>query len=126
MYVGTRMGILNVRTISAGLLLLVLAIPSRAEEEPRRISQDEAKRAVTSKTVPEYPVMARQMKLTGTVELDAYVDTRGRVDRVQVINGNALLTSAAANALKRWTFTPFTTEGKPVRALARFTFSFTP
>ena len=70
--------------------------------------------------------MARQMKLGGKVEVDAYVDTAGKVEKVQVINGNALLTSAAVSAVKQWKFTPFTADGKTVNAITRLTFSFAP
>jgi protein TonB len=123
---------MNVSTIAAkltiGLLLSAVVIPPalRAEEATHRISEDEAKKAVTSKVNPEYPPMAKQMRLGGKVQVDAYIDTDGTVEKVQVISGNALLTSAAVSALKRWKFSPFTADGKAVRAVAGFTFSFTP
>jgi protein TonB len=97
-----------------------------AEELTRRVSEDEAKKAITSKVNPEYPAMARQMRLGGKVQVDAYIDTDGKVEKVQVINGNALLTSAAVSAVKRWKFSPFTSDGKAVKAVAAFSFSFAP
>lgn len=111
------------------LLLLAGVLPPalRAEEElTRRVSEDEAKKAIMSKVNPEYPAMARQMRLGGKVQVDAYIDTEGKVEKVQVINGNALLTSAAVNAVKRWKFSPFTSDGKAVKAVAGFSFNFAP
>ena len=82
-------------------VLLCAAVTSpalRADELTRRVSEEEAKKAVTSKVNPEYPAMARQMRLGGKVQVDAYIDSEGKVEKVQVINGNPLLTSAAVNA----------------------------
>jgi len=70
--------------------------------------------------------MARQMGLSGKVAVDAYVDIAGRVEKVQVINGNALLSSATVSAVKQWKFTPFTADGKAINAITRLTFSFSP
>lgn len=112
----------------AGLLLAAAVIcPGlRAEDLTRRVSEDEAKKAITTRTNPEYPAMARQMKLGGKVQVDAYIDPEGKVEKVQVVTGNPLLTSAAVNAVKHWKFSPFTADGKPTRAVAGFTFNFTP
>ena len=112
----------------AGLLLsaAVICPALRAEDPTRRVSEDEAKKAITTRTNPEYPPMARQMKLGGKVQVDAYIDTEGKVEKVQVVTGNPLLTSAAVSAVKHWKFSPFTADGKPTRAVAGFTFNFTP
>ena len=112
--------------LAVSLLLAVMVIPPgiMAEEPEHRVSEEEAKKSITSKVNPAYPPMARQMKLGGKVAVDAYVDTAGRVEKVQVINGNPLLTSAAVSAVKQWKFTPFTADGKTVNAITRLTFSF--
>jgi protein TonB len=114
--------------LMTGLLLsaAVICPALRAEDLTRRVSEEEAKKAITSRMNPEYPPMARQMKLGGRVQVDAYIDTEGKVEKVQVVTGNPLLTSAAVSAVKRWKFSPFTSDGKPTRAVAAFTFSFAP
>jgi TonB family protein len=111
-----------------GLLLsgIVIFPVLRAEDVTRRVTEEEAKKSVTSKVTPEYPPMARQMKLGGKVQVDAYIDPEGNVEKVQVVTGNPLLTSAAVNAVKRWKFSPFTADGKATHAVAGFTFNFTP
>jgi periplasmic protein TonB len=112
--------------LAVGLLLSAGVIPLALgeEEPPHRVSEAEATKAIKSRVDPEYPAMARQMKLVGTVKVDVFIDTGGKVEKVQVVRGNPLLTSAAATALKRWTFSPFTSEGKAVKTIAGFTFSF--
>jgi TonB family protein len=114
--------------LAVSLLLAVVVIPPAimAEEPEHRVSEEDAKKSITSKVNPTYPVMARQMRLGGKVQVDAYVDTAGKVEKVQVINGNALLSSAAVRAVKQWKFTPFTADGKAVTAITRLTFSFAP
>jgi len=110
-----------------GLLLSAVVIPPAllAEEElTHRVSEEEATKSIKSKVNPEYPLLARQMKLGGTVQVDVYVDTEGKVEKVQVVHGNALLTSAVVTAVKRWKFSPFTSDGKAIKAVAGFTLSF--
>jgi protein TonB len=113
---------------AAGLLLSVLVLCPRLWGEAilLRISEDEAKKALTTKITPEYPPMARQMKVGGNVKVDVFIDAEGNIEKVQILTGNPLLTSAAVSAVKRWKFTPFLADGKPTRAVAGFGFSFTP
>src|SRR5215217_3162203 len=106
--------------VIAGLLLGILVIcpVMRGDDVLRRVSEEEAKKALTSKVAPEYPPMARQMKLGGKVQVDVIIDPDGNVEKVQIVTGNPVLTSAAVTAVKRWKFTPFMNEGKPTRAVA--------
>ena len=48
----------------------------------------------------------------------------GDVAKVVPVSGNALLSSAAVNAVKKWKFKPFTAEGQPAKALVRLSFNF--
>lgn len=120
---------MNARKTVAKLVVgfLLSAMPAlRAEEPVRRVSEEEAKKAVTSKVNPEYPTMARQMRLAGRVQVDAYIGADGKVERVQVITGNVLLTAAAVTAVKQWRFSPFSSNGKSTKAVAGFSFTFAP
>jgi protein TonB len=119
-------GALVIKLIVSLLVAVVISPETWAEEPGHRIAEDEAKKSITSKVNPAYPPMARQMRLSGKVAVDAYVDIAGRVEKVQVINGNALLSSATVSAVKQWKFTPFTADGKAINAITRLTFSFSP
>jgi len=68
--------------------------------------------------------MARQMRITGRAVVEAVVDTEGNVEKARPVTGNPLLTAATVAAVKKWKFTPFTADGKPVRALARVAVHF--
>jgi TonB family protein len=94
------------------------------QESPKRLSKTEAVQAIVSKVQPEYPPVAKQLKLEGTVELEAMIAPDGTVDDVKILTGNPVLTRAAAQALKKWKFAPVLEDGEPARAVAPITISF--
>jgi TonB family protein len=53
---------------------------------------------------PEYPLLARQMKVQGEVPLMASIATDGHVEKLQVLGGPAILADAAQEAVKQWRF----------------------
>lgn len=53
---------------------------------------------------PEYPLLARQMKVQGEVPLMATISTDGHVQGLQVLGGPAILADAAQDAVKQWRF----------------------
>lgn len=89
-----------------------------------RLSETEAKKIVKTRTTPEYPPLAKQMRVTGEVRLDVYLNEDGTLDRIHVISGNALLAGAAQNAVKNWKFGPPTVDDRAVKAVASYSFSF--
>lgn len=91
-----------------------------------RISMSEAMKAATAKTQPAYSPLARQMKVAGKVEVEATVDTSGNVESVKAVSGNPLLTQSAVVAVEKWKFTPFTSDGKAVKAIVTLNFDFKP
>jgi len=65
-----------------------------------------ARRAVISKVPPVYPELARRMHVSGTVIVHVTVAPDGTVSDAKVESGHALLSPAAADAVKRWKFEP--------------------
>ncbi len=88
------------------------------------VTQSEAIRQATSKVEPEYPAIAKQLHLAGSVQVEATINENGQVESVKPLTGNAVLMNAAVAALKRWKFNPFTADGKPVRAITDMSFKF--
>jgi protein TonB len=109
---------------SSGLLLLTVVLGMAAEGTPKRITPGEALSAAVTKVQPEYPVMAKQLKITGSVELDVTIGENGSVETVTPVSGNPVLTKPAADALKKWKFKPFSQDGSPVKAQAAIKISF--
>ena len=114
------------RTKYASLLLLlpfVLATVAYGQA-PKKVSKGEALTNVASKVAPEYPPVAKQLRIEGSVELEATVAEDGSVEDVAIVSGNPVLTKPAVAALKKWKFTPFTDGGKPVKAVAPVSMAF--
>ena len=55
---------------------------------------------------PVYPPAALQMKVQGTVKLEAVVDRAGNVTNVIFVSGHALLKSTAMDCVKQWKYEP--------------------
>lgn len=69
-----------------------------------------------------YPRVAHLAGIEGIVELEALLAKGGEVQRVRVISGNALLSPAAAESLRRWTFSPCPASASPCRFSVTFRF----
>jgi len=97
------------------VVLAFLGVAAGADG-PRKVTQADAMAAAVTKVQPEYPELARQLKITGTVELDVVIGESGAVDAVTPVSGNPVLTKPAAESLKKWKFKPFVQDGSPVKA----------
>jgi TonB family protein len=73
---------------------------------------------------PSYPSLAGQMRVQGSVLLQALVGADGVIQEVRVISGPAILSSAAREAAMQWRFKPYLQNGKPVETQARITVNF--
>ena len=91
-----------------------------AEDKLIRVAESEAKKAIVSKSDPQYPAIARQMHLTGRAVVDIYIDEEGNVEKAEPVSGNQLLTGSAISCVKRWKFSSF--GGK--KAVTTFAFDF--
>jgi TonB family protein len=73
--------------------IVLLAMPAQA-----------AGRAVKSRVAPLYPEIAKRMKVTGSVRVEATVDADGKVTAVKTIEGNRMLATAAEDAVHKWKY----------------------
>jgi protein TonB len=105
-------------------VVALLVAVGLAQDAPKKITRAEAISAIASKVQPEYPAMARQLKIQGTVELEAEVAESGAVTKVDIVSGNPVLTAPSVQAVKRWKFKPFVEDGKPIRVLAPINLDF--
>ena len=80
---------------------------------------------VTKSVKPDYPVLAKQMKVQGAVVLDAEIDRNGNIQQLQVLSGPSILATAAREAVRQWRFKPYYEHGQPVETEARITVNFT-
>ena len=81
--------------------------------------------AVSRPVRPEYPLLARQMKVQGAVVLLVLIDKDGSIQNLQIESGPAILADAAREAVKQWRFKPYLQDGQPIETQARVTVDFT-
>ena len=74
---------------------------------------------------PGYPMLARQMKVEGSVILEALIGRDGLIQELRVINGPPILATAAREAVRQWHFKPHYEGGEAVETQARITVNFT-
>ena len=73
---------------------------------------------------PQYPELAKSQHIEGAVELEAQVLGDGTVGNVAVLRGDPLLAEAAASAVKRWKYQPYSVNGRLVERQERITVKF--
>ncbi len=66
------------------------------------------------RVTPVYPQIARQIRLEGTVVLQAVISREGRIEQLQAVSGHALLIPAAVAAVQQWLYRPYLLNGNPV------------
>src|ERR1700751_336422 len=91
------------------------AAPNDSSETAASITSNAAERAevsslttdvVTHSVVPSYPMLARQMKVQGSVILEAMIGRDGLIQDLHVLSGPPILAGAAEEAVKQWHFKP--------------------
>jgi TonB family protein len=73
---------------------------------------------------PEYPGLAKNIGLSGTVILRARIGTDGEVRDLQLLSGNALLARSALEAVRQWRYRPTTLNGQAVEVETQITVNF--
>jgi protein TonB len=108
----------------SGAQLANAAAPLTTAGDRVQMSAD-TRQALTRPVRPEYPLLARQMKVQGAVGLKATIGKDGGIQTLQVTSGPAILADAAREAVKQWRFKPYFQDGQPVETEANITVDFT-
>jgi len=113
----------SVPSAPAGAADTAAAVTSNAAERVQ-ISADAAE-VVSQPVRPSYPLLARQMKVQGSVILQALVNRDGTIQDLHVLSGPPILASAAQEAVKQWRFKPHYVGSEAVETQAKITVNFT-
>jgi TonB family protein len=92
--------------------------------ENLRISS-EAAEVVSQPVRPGYPVLARQMKVQGSVILQALIGRDGLIQNLHVLTGPPILADAAEEAVRQWRFKPHYLNNQPIETQTSITVNFT-
>ena len=88
------------------------------------VSQGTTGGVLLHKVQPAYPAEARRLHMTGSVVMDATVNVEGQVDDLKLVSGDPLLSAAALDAVRKWRYSPYLLNGKPIPRQTRITISF--
>jgi protein TonB len=81
---------------------------------------------IVSRSVePDYPLLAKQMKVEGAVVLNALIGRDGNIQQLHVLSGPTILSAAAREAVQQWRFRPYLQAGQAVETESRITVNFT-
>lgn len=84
-----------------------------AAQPELKVSADELRQRLIHKVMPEYPDLARQAGVQGTVVLDIVVSAEGAVTQVKFVSGPEELSQAAMDAVRWWRYEPYLVNGQP-------------
>jgi protein TonB len=73
---------------------------------------------------PDYPTLARQARIQGTVVLRAVISRDGAIENLQVLSGHPMLVQAAVNAVLQWRYRPYLLNGEAVEVETQITLKF--
>ncbi|MGA3327053.1 MAG: TonB family protein [Terriglobia bacterium] len=95
---------------AAGKVLAQEDVPE-PNGQPVVIDRKQAAGLVLAQPAPEYPPVAKVNYIQGHVQLQLTVNGTGKVAKVHVVQGNALLAASALKAARRWTYRPLAIAG---------------
>jgi len=110
--------------VLGGVLNSPVAVP-KVELKRVRVSQGVSEGLLTHKVEPQYPPLAKQAHIQGTVVLHALIGKDGAVKNLQVVSGHPMLSGAAISAVKQWRYKPYMLNGQPVEIDTTITVNFT-
>jgi protein TonB len=70
-------------------------------------------------------MLAKQMKVQGSVILQALIGKEGTIQDLRVLSGPPILSNAAIDAVRQWRFRPYFQSGQAIETEARITVNFT-
>jgi TonB family protein len=88
------------------LFLILMFAPSHASAQ----ESSEGSRKVVTRVLPQYPGLARSMKIQGIVKANVVVAPSGKVTSIEVKGGHPVLAESAEDALRQWKWEPATHE----------------
>jgi protein TonB len=102
-----------------------IAVPKVATPQRVRVSQGVSTGLLIRKVQPNYPPLARQARIQGSVVLQAEISKDGSIENLRLVSGHPMLAPAAIEAVKQWKYKPYFLNGEPVEVETQVTVNFT-
>jgi protein TonB len=100
--------------VIGGIVNSTAAIPKQVVPARVRVSTGVATGLLIRKVTPNYPPLAKQARIQGTVVLQAEISKDGTIQNLQLISGHPMLAPAAIEAVRQWRYKPYLLNGEPV------------
>lgn len=111
--------------VIGGIINQAVAVPKIATPQRVRVSQGVSTGLLIKKVQPNYPPLARQARIQGTVVLQAEISKEGTIQNLQLISGHPMLAPSAIEAVKQWRYKPYLLNGEPVAVETQVVVNFT-
>jgi protein TonB len=102
-----------------------VAVPKVATPQRVRVSQGVSQGLLVRRVQPNYPPLARQARISGTVVLRAVISKDGSIENLTLVSGHPMLAPAAIDAVKQWKYKPYLLNGEPVEVDTEVQVNFT-
>jgi periplasmic protein TonB len=107
-----------------GPALMNVPPPTERNEKKRKVHIELMEASLIHRVDPEYPAIARQMHLTGEVQLRATIATDGTIKDWVVLSGNPIFLRNTIEAIRQWRYRPTVLDGDPVEVETMITVRF--
>ncbi len=102
-----------------------VAVPKVAAPQRVRVSQGVSQGLLIHQVKPNYPPLARQARIQGSVVLQAVIAKDGTIQNLRLVGGHPMLAPSAIEAVKQWRYKPYFLNGEPVEVETQITVNFT-
>jgi TonB family protein len=96
------------------ILALIALTAGTLVHAPDLRAQQQTSRKAKKKVQPEFPPLARQAGLSGTVRVTVVITPAGKVKSAHAVGGSPMFIPAAEAAAKQWEFEPANEETSEV------------
>jgi periplasmic protein TonB len=118
---------LNMNAAPDAKALAGLSAPTPTLPKPAqvvRVSQGVMEGLLLKRVNPHYPAQAMQMRIQGTVQLQATISKEGNITNLKVVSGDGILSRTAQEAVKQWKYKPYYLNGEPVEIQTQILVNF--
>ena len=99
--------------------------PPAAGEKRIRVGGNVMAKKLLHKVNPLYPPEAKEAGIEGVVQLQVLIAADGTAKDILILNGDAVLAQAAAEAVKQWVWEQTLLNGDPVEVIAQVDVNYT-
>jgi protein TonB len=99
--------------------------PTTKPTGPVHVSGGVQMAKLVKQVIPVYPLLARNVRISGVVHLVGIIGKDGTIRNLQLIDGHPLLARAALDAVAQWVYKPTLLSGVPVEVICPIDVTFT-